>query len=577
MFGEKRGSESKLHRIYVSCKTCGISEAFYSNLSVANFKLKHAGHDVDDGSGHGAPPQEGREAKPVPVVQKVQSTKKGTKLFKVVVDLMDFPAFPNPVFRVRGIKDDLSTAFILTSPFEESSRVKETLASGQYVDYGYSEALYLWEPDAVEYEGQARERLGMPGEAARRFRNPEPMAPKQAPLQNSDPNTVAKTNEILFDVHRASERGPANGEEQRVAPPVVPATADPYERRVPPSVRRPAVPERTEVPAPRTQVPPRPERAPAPEAFEVPDHTAQIPDVPERRPVAQTPGRVLAPMPDLTEAPAPRPQISVRTEKKTVEEAPDRVLASLPDLNEAPAPRVEAPTRPVRPPVEEGTEGVLSSLPELIEAPAPRVQAPARPERPPTPTREPIDVPVRRPQVPARPESAPAPEAFAPPTPREQAPRPERRLVEDTPQRAPAPAPVPARVEPKPHPMQFPAKPEQKAVDSRPKDVPAASADAKGDETLLVSKSWYIQGGSANRKEAVRISKVLKEFRWKVEPMFTIGVMLDDIVSIESTNNQVNRKVIKGVEDIGYRLTAVTADQGKVIAWFKKKEGTAKS
>ena len=149
MFGSRKDNESKLQRIHVTCKTCGITESFYSNLSVANFKLKHAGHDVDDGTPQPRP-QERRELKSATVAENAHSGKKGTKLFKVVVDLMDFPAFPNPVFRVRGIKDDLSTAFILTSPFEEAARVKETLASGQYVDYGYSDMLYVWEADAVE-------------------------------------------------------------------------------------------------------------------------------------------------------------------------------------------------------------------------------------------------------------------------------------------------------------------------------------------------------------------------------------------------------------------------------------------
>jgi len=77
LFGEKRGGESKLHRIYVSCKTCGISEAFYSNLSVSNFKLKHVGHDVDDGSQKGTP-QEGRDVKTVQVAQRQPAGRKAS-------------------------------------------------------------------------------------------------------------------------------------------------------------------------------------------------------------------------------------------------------------------------------------------------------------------------------------------------------------------------------------------------------------------------------------------------------------------------------------------------------------------
>jgi hypothetical protein len=477
---------------------------------------------------------------------------------------MDFPAFPNPVFRVRGIKDDLSTAFILTSPFEESARVKETLASGQYVDYGYSDMLYLWEPDAVEYEGQARERLGLPGEAARRFRSPEPVAPKPEPSQDFQPTTVASTNEILFDVHRASERSPANGEEQRVAPPVLPATLDPFERRVPPSIRRPfqervPAPERAEGPAARAPIPVRPERpfqerAPAPEKFEVPTSRAPVPVRQERNEEVQD--RVLSPMPDLNEATPPTAQVSPRPERKEVEEIPDRVLASIPELADAPIPRVEIPEKPLKKAAEERPDRALASLPELIEALAPRVEVPAKPARP-------------------FQERAPSPERFGVPAPRAPVPlRSETKAVEEAPRRPSAP--VPAKAEPPVHSMRFPVKPEQKAVDPRPNELSVAAATDKIDDTLLVSRSWYIQGGTENRKEAVRVSKVLKEFRWKVEPMYTIGVMLDDILSIESTKNQMNRKVIKGVEDAGYRLTAVTADQGKVVAWFKKKQPSNK-
>jgi hypothetical protein len=75
-----------------------------------------------------------------------------------------------------------------------------------------------------------------------------------------------------------------------------------------------------------------------------------------------------------------------------------------------------------------------------------------------------------------------------------------------------------------------------------------------------------------NKKEAVRLSKVLKAFRYKVEPLYTIGVILDDILSVETSKNEISRTLIERVEDAGYRLTAVTTDQGKPVAWFKKKD-----
>lgn len=100
-------------------------------------------------------------------------------------------------------------------------------------------------------------------------------------------------------------------------------------------------------------------------------------------------------------------------------------------------------------------------------------------------------------------------------------------------------------------------------------EAPPSPGEDKEDY-LLVSKSWYIQEGAQNRKEAVRISKALKAFRWKIEPVYTIGVMLDDIVSIETSRNEISGELTKRMEDSGYTLSAVTADQGKLVAWFKK-------
>jgi hypothetical protein len=120
-----------------------------------------------------------------------------------------------------------------------------------------------------------------------------------------------------------------------------------------------------------------------------------------------------------------------------------------------------------------------------------------------------------------------------------------------------------------------PADPEVKRAVARASNVAIAPArEADDDDYLLVSKSWYIQGGKSNKQDAVRISKVLKAFRWKVEPIYTIGVILDDMLSIETSRGQISGTLIKRVESAGYRLTAVAIDQGKPIAWFKR-EGSA--
>jgi hypothetical protein len=116
-----------------------------------------------------------------------------------------------------------------------------------------------------------------------------------------------------------------------------------------------------------------------------------------------------------------------------------------------------------------------------------------------------------------------------------------------------------------------PARPvEKSSMASATPQVAPAPAAAEEDGYLLVSKSWYIQGGNVNRKEAQRISNVLKAFRWKVEPVYTIGVMLDNMLSIETSRTQISGTLIKRIENAGYKLTAVATDQGKPVAWFKR-------
>lgn len=136
---------------------------------------------------------------------------------------------------------------------------------------------------------------------------------------------------------------------------------------------------------------------------------------------------------------------------------------------------------------------------------------------------------------------------------------PQARVARVAPQQAQEPRPEPAP--PAPAPLQ-----------AKPKEVAASQPEQKDDNPLLVSKSWYIQGGTGKREEAVRISKVLKAFRWRVEPVYTIGVILDDMLSIETSRNQISRTLISRVEGAGYRLTAVTIEQGKPVAWFRRHE-----
>jgi len=93
----------------------------------------------------------------------------------------------------------------------------------------------------------------------------------------------------------------------------------------------------------------------------------------------------------------------------------------------------------------------------------------------------------------------------------------------------------------------------------------------KNHETLLLAKSSYIQEGEESMNEALRISRVLKAFRWNVEPVYTIGVIVDDNLSIETNKGEISGNLVKQIENAGYKLSAVTANNGKPSAWFKRK------
>jgi len=99
-----------------------------------------------------------------------------------------------------------------------------------------------------------------------------------------------------------------------------------------------------------------------------------------------------------------------------------------------------------------------------------------------------------------------------------------------------------------------------------------SSQDAKVDEDnyLLVSRSWYIEKGPKNMSEAVRISRLLRPFRWSIEPAYTIGVMVDDILSVETANGEIGGDVTKQIEGAGYKLSRVSVEKGKPVAWFKR-------
>jgi hypothetical protein len=113
----------------------------------------------------------------------------------------------------------------------------------------------------------------------------------------------------------------------------------------------------------------------------------------------------------------------------------------------------------------------------------------------------------------------------------------------------------------------------EKAVETTASSAPPKKEekDAEEEGPLLLAKSSYLQDGDETRKEAVRVSKVLRAFRWNVEPAYMIGVILDNNLSIETNTGVISRTLIKRIENLGYTLIAVNVSREKPTAWFKKK------
>jgi hypothetical protein len=391
-----------LQRLSATCKTCGVSETFNSTLNLNLFRLRHMGHEIEEGGANKETPPEWPEANVAQREEKKPLEESGaTRVSRVVVDLVVFPALPDPIFRIRGFKDVVELAFVVTSPAHGSEKVRELLASGRFVDHGFSEMLYVWGPEAIEYEEEARARLHLPAEPARQAKTEvvADLRPRDD-LQQPKPSTVAGTNRILSDI----PRGKAAASRTTVEPLPIPSPAEPA----------------------------RPEASPT---VEESDH------------------------PSFSGAPID----------------PDRAQSE--------------------------AAAAAAHLPQHVQEQAAAVRA-----------------------------------------------------------RAPAPRPSPPREKAR----------EKRVVEKASNEGATLARKEDGDDYLLVSKSWYVQGGMKNMDEAVRVSKVLKTFRWKVEPVYTIGVILDDILSVETSKNQISRKLIQSVENAGYRLAAVTTDQGKLAAWFKK-------
>ena len=159
-----------------------------------------------------------------------------------------------------------------------------------------------------------------------------------------------------------------------------------------------------------------------------------------------------------------------------------------------------------------------------------------------------------------------------PPPRREKPKRVEKPPIVEKPVEKPAPATVePPVVIEKLRAVEKPIEKAPQAKVEQPAAIEKPEKTKKNHDTLLLAKSSYVQEGEESMKEAVRISKVLRAFRWNIEPVYTIGVIVEDNLSIETNKGEISGSLVKQIENAGYKLSAVTANSSKPTAWFKRK------
>ncbi|MEM3267168.1 MAG: hypothetical protein QXR69_00585 [Conexivisphaerales archaeon] len=66
------------------------------------------------------------------------------------------------------------------------------------------------------------------------------------------------------------------------------------------------------------------------------------------------------------------------------------------------------------------------------------------------------------------------------------------------------------------------------------------------------------------------ITKVLDSYRWNTQPPYRVGVIMNDILSIETSTGIISRGLIEKIERLGYTFTAINIQEGTPVAWFRK-------
>lgn len=114
--------------------------------------------------------------------------------------------------------------------------------------------------------------------------------------------------------------------------------------------------------------------------------------------------------------------------------------------------------------------------------------------------------------------------------------------------------------------------PERKAGPPKPQLLVQAPKPKSATEEALLGKLSFIQPGEEYRVESIRVSKVLRKFRWNTELPYVIGAMFDDLLSIQSQSGNVKGPLIEAISNAGYTFVAVEAPSGAVTAWFRKQD-----
>ena len=141
-----QGNNSGLQKLSIACKTCNVSESYYSTMSVKRFKLEHIDHEVVEGS-----PAAWQRTEPPNGTHDGENV----RLLKVLVELVMLPTYKSPVFTITGVKDDLKNAFVQVVSPSQRDQVRETLEKGKYLDTGSGDTVYVWEPKSISFSEDA--------------------------------------------------------------------------------------------------------------------------------------------------------------------------------------------------------------------------------------------------------------------------------------------------------------------------------------------------------------------------------------------------------------------------------------